>query len=104
MTTVDNFGVDGRRAVASRAARPPGDAVHPRRLVGQEAGASDRAEPGLSARLEGHAEASASPIRPIALVWRHSPRRLDAEEIRDAMLAAAGSLDRPARPAHRPAS
>jgi hypothetical protein len=27
------------------------------------------------------------------LVWRHSPRRLDAEEIRDAMLAAAGRLD-----------
>jgi len=26
------------------------------------------------------------------LVWRHSPRRLDAEEIRDAMLAAAGKL------------
>lgn len=26
------------------------------------------------------------------LVWRHSPRRLDAEEIRDAMLAAAGRL------------
>ena len=32
------------------------------------------------------------------LVWRHEPRRLDAEEIRDAMLATAGSLsrDRPA--------
>src|SRR6516164_5635558 len=28
------------------------------------------------------------------LLWRHSPRRLDAEEIRDAMLAAAGMLDR----------
>jgi cytochrome c553 len=28
------------------------------------------------------------------LVWRHNPRRLDAEEIRDAMLAAAGTLDR----------
>jgi Protein of unknown function (DUF1553)/Protein of unknown function (DUF1549)/Planctomycete cytochrome C len=28
------------------------------------------------------------------LVWRHSPRRLDAEEIRDAMLAVAGTLDR----------
>jgi hypothetical protein len=28
------------------------------------------------------------------LVWRHSPRRLDAEEIRDAMLASAGTLDR----------
>jgi hypothetical protein len=31
------------------------------------------------------------------LVWRHSPRRLDAEEIRDAMLAVAGNLER-ARP------
>lgn len=31
------------------------------------------------------------------LTWRHAPRRLDAEEIRDAMLAAAGQLqlDRP---------
>lgn len=27
------------------------------------------------------------------LVWRHSPRRLQAEEIRDAMLAVAGNLD-----------
>jgi cytochrome c553 len=36
------------------------------------------------------------------LVWRHSPRRLDAEEIRDAMLAAAGTLD-PARPRGSPA-
>jgi hypothetical protein len=31
------------------------------------------------------------------LVWRHSPRRLAAEEIRDGMLSAAGTLDR-----HRP--
>jgi cytochrome c553 len=32
------------------------------------------------------------------LIWRHAPRRLDAEEIRDAMLAAAGrlNLNRPA--------
>ena len=36
------------------------------------------------------------------LVWRHAPRRLDAEEIRDAMLAAAGKLD-PARPEGSPA-
>lgn len=28
------------------------------------------------------------------LIWRHSPRRLQAEEIRDAMLAVAGTLDR----------
>jgi hypothetical protein len=35
------------------------------------------------------------------LVWRHSPRRLDAEEIRDAMLAVAGRLEksRPQSPA-----
>ena len=31
------------------------------------------------------------------LLWRHAPRRLSAEEIRDAVLAAAGTLD-PARP------
>ncbi len=36
------------------------------------------------------------------LVWRHSPRRLDSEEIRDATLAAAGSLDLK-RPAASPA-
>ncbi|HLY73666.1 MAG TPA: DUF1553 domain-containing protein, partial [Planctomycetota bacterium] len=36
------------------------------------------------------------------LIWRHSPRRLDAEEIRDAMLAAAGHLVR-SRPAASPA-
>jgi hypothetical protein len=36
------------------------------------------------------------------LVWRHSPRRLEAEEIRDATLAAAGELDL-ARPEASPA-
>ena len=35
------------------------------------------------------------------LVWRHAPRRLDAEELRDATLAAAGTLD-PMRPAGSP--
>ena len=33
------------------------------------------------------------------LLWRHSPRRLDAEEIRDAMLAASGRLVRVRPPA-----
>ncbi|QJW98941.1 PSD1 and planctomycete cytochrome C domain-containing protein [Frigoriglobus tundricola] len=37
------------------------------------------------------------------LVWRHSPRRLSAEEIRDATLAAAGTLDRK-RPGPSPAT
>jgi hypothetical protein len=36
------------------------------------------------------------------LVWRHAPRRLDAEEIRDAALAASGKLD-PTRPEASPA-
>jgi hypothetical protein len=36
------------------------------------------------------------------LVWRHSPRRLSAEEIRDAMLLVAGTLDRE-RPKGSPA-
>ncbi|MBN9522031.1 PSD1 domain-containing protein [bacterium] len=36
------------------------------------------------------------------LVWRHTPRRLEAEELRDAMLAAAGTLDH-TRPAGSPA-
>jgi hypothetical protein len=36
------------------------------------------------------------------LIWRHSPRRLDAEEIRDAALLAAGRLDR-TRPQASPA-
>jgi hypothetical protein len=36
------------------------------------------------------------------LIWRHSPRRLDAEEIRDAMLLSAGTLN-PARPQGSPA-
>ncbi len=35
------------------------------------------------------------------LLWRHSPRRLDAEEMRDAMLAAAGTLEA-ARPEGSP--
>jgi hypothetical protein len=35
------------------------------------------------------------------LIWRHSPRRLEAEEIRDGILAAAGVLDRK-RPAGSP--
>jgi mono/diheme cytochrome c family protein len=35
------------------------------------------------------------------LVWRHSPRRLDTEELRDAMLAVAGTLS-PGRPARSP--
>ena len=55
---------DRRRAVAPGAARSSGDAVRPRRLVGQEAGADDRAEPGLSAELGRFAKPTSPSIRP----------------------------------------
>ena len=87
-----------RHAVAPGVARSPGRAVRARRLVGQEAGADAGAEPGLPARRRS-APADACAVDPAnRLVWRHSPRRLEAEEIRDAMLAAAGNAGpRPAR-------
>ncbi len=47
-----------------------------------------------SYQLGGDAPATHLAVDPAnRLVWRHSPRRLDAEEIRDAMLAAAGKLN-----------
>ena len=45
-------------------------------------------------RLDSQATPSHLAIDPDnRLVWRHSPRRLDAEELRDTALAAAGTLD-----------
>ena len=46
-----------------------------------------------------HLSADATPAHLAAdpanrLLWRHAPRRLTAEEVRDAALAAAGTLDR----------
>ncbi|MBL8797005.1 MAG: PSD1 domain-containing protein [Planctomycetia bacterium] len=44
-------------------------------------------------QLSGDSEAALHLADPAnRLVWRHSPRRLDAEEIRDAMLASGGNL------------
>jgi hypothetical protein len=46
-------------------------------------------------RLSAETSAAYQAVDPAnRLVWRHSPRRLDAEEIRDSMLAASGQLDR----------
>jgi hypothetical protein len=46
-----------------------------------------------SYQLDSARRADAMAIDPTnRLLWRHSPRRLDAEEIRDAVLAAAGTL------------
>jgi hypothetical protein len=45
-------------------------------------------------QLGSEAPAAALAVDPAnRLVWRHSPRRLEAEEIRDAMLAVGGKLD-----------
>jgi hypothetical protein len=54
-------------------------------------------------QLSSEASASAVALDPSnKLYWRHSPRRLEAEELRDAMLAASGQLDR-GRPQASPA-
>jgi cytochrome c553 len=54
-------------------------------------------------RLGGDAPSGCVAVDPgNRLHWRHAPRRLEAEEIRDAMLAAAGTLDL-RRPAASPA-
>jgi hypothetical protein len=54
-------------------------------------------------RLAADAPAANTAVDPgNRLVWRHSPRRLEAEEIRDAILAAAGTLN-PNHPEASPA-
>lgn len=100
VSTVDNFGVNGDRP------------SHPELL---DHLASDFIQNGWSVkklvrkivlsrayRLSSAALPSHKNVDPAnRLVWRHSPRRLQAEEVRDAMLFTAGTLqlDAPARSA-----
>jgi cytochrome c553 len=100
VTTVDNFGATGDRPshpelldhLASRFIR---DGWSVKRLV--RTIVLTRAY-----QLGADAPAGQRAIDPAnRLVWRHNPRRLDAEEMRDAMLAAAGALNRQ-RPAGSP--
>ena len=97
VSTVDNFGVMGARPshpelldhLATRFLR---DGWSVKRLV--RAIVLSRAY-----QLSADAPARHRTTDPTnRLVWRHTPRRLDAEEVRDAMLACAGKLD-PKRPA-----
>src|SRR5207249_10050375 len=101
VTTVDNFGVAGDRPshpelldhLANRFIR---DGWSVKRLV--RAVVLTRAY-----QLSCDDPATHRAIHPAnRLVWRHTPRRLSAEEVRDAMLASAGTLDRQ-RPAGSPA-
>ncbi|QDV39440.1 DUF1549 domain-containing protein [Tautonia plasticadhaerens] len=96
VSTVDNFGVTGDEPshpelldhLASRFVR---DGWSIKRLV--RAIALSRSYQLASEATPEHLDADPANT----LVWRHAPRRLDAEQIRDAMLAAWGSLslDRP---------
>lgn len=92
VNTVDNFGVKGDRPshpelldhLASQFIR---DGWSIKKLVREIV--LSRAY-----RLGSEAPATHKEVDPAnRLIWRHSPRRLDAEEIRDAMLASAGKLE-----------
>ena len=101
VTSVDNFGVTGDvpshpELLDFLAARFVRDGWSIKKFV--RAMALSRAY-----RLDSEAPAAHMTADPAnRLVWRHSPRRLDAEEIRDAMLAASGTLVR-TRPVASPA-
>ena len=91
--TVDNFGVTGNapshpELLDRLAADFVADGWSTKRLVRRLVLSRTY---GLSASSQERALAIDPANR---LLWRHSPRRLDAEEIRDTMLAIAGRLDR----------
>ncbi len=102
VSSVDNFGVTGDTPSHPGAAGSPGRAVRSA-TAGRSRGSCgpivlSRAYQ-LGSRSAGRSLRS---IQRIGSLWRHSPRRLEAEEIRDAMLAAAGRLNL-ARPGASPA-
>ncbi len=90
--TPDNFGTHRRTPEPPRATRLPGNSFHGRRLVDQAPGAHDRALAGLPA-LDRRCPAigRGRPRKPPALAGA-TVMRLDAECLRDAMLAVAGEL------------
>jgi hypothetical protein len=91
VTSVDNFGVTGDvpshpELLDYLAGRFVEDGWSVKKLI-------RRMVLSRAYRLGSEAPAANVAVDPAnRLVWRHSPRRLDAEEIRDAMLAAAGQL------------
>ncbi len=92
VSTVDNFGVTGAKPshpelLDHLALRFMNDGWSVKRLVRNIV--LSHAYQLSSSTTPAHVAADPSN----KLVWRHSPRRLQAEEIRDATLAAAGTLD-----------
>jgi cytochrome c553 len=93
VTTVDNFGVTGDRPshpelldhLASNFVREGWSVKKLVRMIVLSRAYQLSSDSSATSRL-------ADPAN--RLVWRHAPRRLSAEEMRDALLAAAGTLDR----------
>ncbi len=94
VATPNDFGAQGEPAVAPRTARLAGECPDRERLAAQADPSADRHE----CRLHAGQSITTKPARPstarIVFHWRRTPRRLEAEPIRDAMLATAGRLDR----------
>ncbi|MGD9719942.1 MAG: PSD1 and planctomycete cytochrome C domain-containing protein [Pirellulales bacterium] len=92
VTSVDNFGINGGmpshpELLDHLAARFVQDGWSVKRLV-------RTLVLSRSYRLSSEAPESHLAVDPAnRLIWRHGPRRLTAEELRDAVLAAAGELD-----------
>ena len=86
---------DHRRAAhQSRSARIPGQLLREERHVHQEAAPRDHAELGLPA-LERERRGQLPPRIPAtALYWRFDRKRLEAEQLRDAVLLVSGNLDK----------
>ena len=83
----------GAASHSSRAARLAGEPARRGGLVAQDAAQGDHALAGLS---DEHAMESSRPPRSIprtALLWRMPRRRMEAEELRDSILAVGGLLD-----------
>ena len=93
VATLDNFGKMGEHADASGAARLAGGRVHEPRLEHQaDAPADDDVgglPDGVGVRGRGQSrEGSGEPY-----LWRFRPQRLDAEIVRDSMLAVGGNIN-----------
>ncbi len=90
--SVDNFGKLGQLPSHPGASRLAGHAVHRRRLVTQDA---PQANPAVTVyQMSTTWNERAAQIDPEnRLLWRMPRRRMDAEELRDSILAVSGQLD-----------
>ena len=104
VATPSDFGRNGAAADAPRTARLAGRRVRRRRLAAQAAAQAHHAVARLPAVVAGRPTSEAVRVDPgNALLWRQNLRRLEAEAIRDAVLAVSGRLNsQHGRPRHLP--